>query len=105
MKVDKVIDIVLIDDHILFSEGDKRILEFEPAFNVVGEGGDGDEATQLVEEHQPDVVLMDINMPNINGVQATADLVRKYPDINIIILSIHDVESDVTHALKTSTKG
>jgi len=105
MKVDKVIDIVLIDDHILFREGVKRILEFEPAFNVVGEGGDGDEATQLVEEHQPDVVLMDINMPNINGVQATADLVTNYPEINVVILSIHDDESYVTHALKTGAKG
>lgn len=105
MNVEKVIDIVLIDDHKLFREGVKRILDFEPKFNVVAEGGDGNEATNLVREHDPDVVLMDINMPTINGVQATANLVSEFPNTNVIILSIHDDESYVTHALKTGAKG
>src|SRR5690625_3159663 len=105
MSVDKVIDIVLIDDHKLFREGVKRILDFEPKFNVVAEGGDGDVAINLVKEYDPDVVLMDINMPTINGVQATANLVAEFPNTNVIILSIHDDESYVTHALKTGAKG
>lgn len=100
----KEVEIVLIDDHKLFREGVKRILEFEPSFKVVAEGGDGNVAGELVERYQPDVVLMDINMPDINGVEATAELVANY-DIKVIILSIHDDENYVTHALQTGAKG
>ncbi|MHA6252375.1 response regulator [Oceanobacillus sp. CAU 1775] len=105
MDKEKEIKVVLIDDHKLFREGVKRILEFEPQFKVVAEGDDGTEASKLVKENNPDVVLMDINMPNINGIEATADLVRYFPDTKIIILSIHDDESYVTHALKTGAQG
>lgn len=98
-------NILLVDDHKLFREGVRRILEFEPSFNVVAEGDDGSAALQLVEEYRPDVVLMDINMPNLNGVQATSELVRDFPEVNVIILSIHDDENYVTHALKTGAKG
>jgi len=97
--------IVIIDDHQLFREGVKRILEFEKTFQVAAEGNDGCEALQLVEEHHPDVVLMDINMPETNGIDATRQLVEKYPDSKVIILSIHDDENYVTHALKTGACG
>lgn len=105
MTSEKTIRIVLIDDHKLFREGVKRILEFEESFDVVAEGDDGAVASKLVKENNPDVVLMDINMPEINGVQATADLVRYFPNTKVIILSIHDDESYVTHALKTGAQG
>lgn len=105
MITEKEVRIVLIDDHKLFREGVKRILEFEPSFEVVAEGDDGSMASMLVKENAPDVVLMDINMPEINGVQATADLVRYFPKSKVIILSIHDDESYVTHALKTGAQG
>ncbi|CAN7177276.1 response regulator [Rossellomorea vietnamensis] len=98
-------NIVIIDDHQLFREGVKRILEFEPSFNVVAEGDDGSEAMNLVEAHEPDVVLMDINMPETNGVEATRKLMDKYPDTKVIILSIHDDENYVNHALKTGALG
>ncbi len=97
--------IVIIDDHQLFREGVKRILDFEPTFEVVAEGDDGSEAVTLVEQYQPDVIIMDINMPNRNGVEATAELIEKYPDSKVIILSIHDDENYVTHALKTGATG
>ncbi|WHX40232.1 response regulator transcription factor [Mesobacillus sp. AQ2] len=97
--------IVIIDDHQLFREGVKRILDFEPTFEVVAEGDDGSEATTLVDQYQPDVVIMDINMPNMNGVEATAELIEKYPASKVIILSIHDDENYVTHALKTGATG
>ncbi|WP_312857791.1 response regulator transcription factor [Bacillus haikouensis] len=96
---------VIIDDHQLFREGVKRILEFEPSFNVVAEGDDGSEAVNLIESHEPDVVLMDINMPEINGVEATRELMNKYPQTKVIILSIHDDENYVNHALKTGALG
>src|SRR5699024_8436320 len=97
--------IVIIDDHVLFREGVKRILDFEDSFEVVAEGADGDEALSLVEKYQPDVVLMDINMPNVDGVQATKRIFAKYPEVHVIILSIHDDENYVTHALKSGANG
>ena len=97
--------IIIIDDHQLFREGVKRILDFESSFDVVAEGDDGSEAMDLVEEHKPDVVIMDINMPNMNGVEATKVLVQRYPDTKVIILSIHDDENYVQHALKTGAQG
>ncbi|WLV23989.1 response regulator transcription factor [Aciduricibacillus chroicocephali] len=101
----KDIDIVLIDDHKLFREGVKRILEFEPGFRVVAEGDDGSMARELVAQHKPDVVLMDINMPEMNGVEATGELIAHYPDTNVIILSIHDDEHYVMRALRTGAQG
>lgn len=97
--------IVIIDDHQLFREGVKRILDFEASFEVVAEGDDGSEAVNLVEQFQPDVVIMDINMPNVNGVEATRQLIEKFPDSKVIILSIHDDENYVQHALKTGATG
>lgn len=97
--------IVIIDDHQLFREGVKRILEFEKSFKVVAEGDDGTEALTIVEEHRPDVVIMDINMPEMNGVEATRELVKNYPNTKVIILSIHDDENYVTHALQTGACG
>ena len=104
-KAIDVIRIVIIDDHQLFREGVKRILTMEPGLDVVAEGGDGSDALSLVETHQPDVVLMDINMPNMNGVEATKELVEKFPEVKVLILSIHDDETYVTHVLKTGAAG
>jgi two-component system response regulator DegU len=97
--------IVIIDDHQLFREGVKRILEFEEQFEVVAEGADGNEALELVEQHRPDIVIMDINMPNMNGVEATRQLVETYPSTKVVVLSIHDDENYVMHALKTGATG
>ncbi|MEH7109763.1 MULTISPECIES: response regulator transcription factor [Bacillaceae] len=97
--------IAIIDDHQLFREGVKRILEFEPTFKVVAEGDDGSEALTIVEEDRPDVVIMDINMPQMNGIEATRKLIEGYPDTKVIILSIHDDENYVTHALQTGASG
>ncbi|MBH0173815.1 response regulator transcription factor [Fictibacillus sp. 23RED33] len=97
--------IAIIDDHRLFREGVKRILDMEDQFSVVAEGDDGSEAENIVRDHNPDVVLMDINMPNINGVEATRRLVEKSPGTKVIILSIHDDETYVSHAVQTGASG
>ncbi|GGJ64040.1 two-component system response regulator DegU [Anoxybacillus voinovskiensis] len=97
--------IVIIDDHRLFREGVKRILQFEEQFEVVAEGADGKEALALVEKHRPDIVIMDINMPHTNGVEATRQLIEAYPDIKVVVLSIHDDENYVMHALKSGASG
>jgi two-component system, NarL family, response regulator DegU len=98
-------NIIIIDDHQLFREGVKRILDFEETFNVVAEGSDGEEVMGLYEQHHPDVVLMDINMPGKSGIEATGELMAAHPEAKIIILSIHDDESYVTHAMKTGALG
>jgi two-component system response regulator DegU len=98
-------NIVIIDDHQLFREGVKRILDFEASFDVVAEGDDGSDALNLVENYHPDVVIMDINMPNVNGIEATQQLIQQYPETKVIILSIHDDENYVQHALKTGAQG
>ncbi|MCU9612992.1 response regulator transcription factor [Caldibacillus lycopersici] len=97
--------ILIIDDHQLYREGIKRILEFEKSFEVVGEGSDGGEALNLVKKCKPDVVIMDINMPHMNGVEATRQLIQVYPSTKVIILSIHDDENYVSHALQTGASG
>ncbi|WP_088070569.1 response regulator [Gottfriedia luciferensis] len=97
--------IAIVDDHKLFREGIKRILDFEESFDVVAEGSDGTEVVGIMDQHQVDVFIIDINMPTMNGVTATKALLEKYPDAKVIILSIHDDESYVTHVLKVGARG
>ncbi|GIO07358.1 transcriptional regulatory protein DegU [Brevibacillus reuszeri] len=97
--------IVIVDDHQLFREGVKRILEMEEDFKVVGEGADGGEAALLAEEHKPDVLLMDINMPNINGVSAAENVIGVSPTTRVIMLSIHDDEGYVYRTLRSGASG
>ena len=97
--------ILIVDDHQRFREGVKRILDFEDSFDVVGEGDDGSEVNELYRKYEPDVVLMDINMPRMNGVEATEQLRKEFPEAKVIMLSIHDDESYVSHALKSGALG
>jgi DNA-binding NarL/FixJ family response regulator len=103
--IDGEIRILLVDDHGLFREGVKRILELEPGMNIVGECGSGDEALEKVELLQPDVILMDINMPNLNGVEATNLIIKRSPSSRVIILSIHDDEQYVYRTLRCGASG
>lgn len=105
MEGNNMTTILIVDDHQLFREGVKRILDFEESFDVVAEGDDGTDVIDLYMEHQPDVVLMDINMPRMNGVEATEQLIGQFPDAKVIMLSIHDDETYVTHALKSGALG
>lgn len=99
------IRVLLADDHQLFREGLKRILNMEEDIEVVGECGDGTQVLDFCRQALPDIVLMDINMPLLNGVDATAELRELYPDIKVIILSIHDDESYVFETLRKGATG
>lgn len=99
------IHIALVDDHIIFREGVKRVLEMEKDFLVVAEGENGEEALELMQQFKPDVILMDINMPYMNGVEATEEILKYSPNTKIIILSIHDDESYVYKTLQTGACG
>lgn len=99
------VHIVIADDHQLFREGVKRIINMEDDMEVIGECGDGIQVIELCNQITPDIVLMDINMPLENGVVATERLKLIFPDIKVIILSIHDDESYVFETLRKGASG
>jgi two-component system response regulator DegU len=101
----RIIKVLLADDHQLFREGLKRILNMENDLEVIGECGDGIQVLEFCNKEKPDVVLLDINMPIENGVVATERLRDIFPEIKVIILSIHDDESYVFETLRKGATG
>lgn len=101
----KVIRILLADDHALFRDGLRRILEMEPDMEVVGEVSDGGNLLEIVRKTDPDVILMDINMPVVNGVDATRLITADIPAVKVVILSIHDDEQYVYRSLQNGASG
>ncbi len=81
--------LVLVDDHEIVRTGLRMILENTPGMEIVAECDDGDQALQAVRQHQPDVVLMDVNMPRMSGLEATRRIAERFPGIGVIILTIH----------------
>ena len=101
----KPIRVLLADDHTLVRAGIRALLEKLPGFEVAGEASDGREVIVLIETHQPDVVLMDISMPGLNGLQALARITRDFPRVRVIILSMHPNDEYVMQALKSVASG
>ncbi|MGA9467187.1 MAG: response regulator transcription factor [Exiguobacterium marinum] len=97
--------IAIVDDHELFREGLKRIFDLEDEFEVVAEGRTGREAVRIAGEQKPEILIMDINMPDMNGIEATKQLSLLSPETRVLILSIHDDESYITHALEAGASG
>ena len=81
--------VLIVDDHVLIRKGLCALLESEPDICVIGEASDGVEGFELTRKLLPDVVLMDITMPNMNGIEATQKILATLPDIRIIALSLH----------------
>ncbi len=96
----KTITVALADDHVLFRQALRHLLDTEEDISVVGEASDGRAIQTLVEEHQPDVILMDINMPGIDGVTATRELKSQLPDVRIIILTMFSEDGHVIRAVR-----
>ena len=92
--------IVLADDHHVVRQGLRSLLEAEPDFSVVGETGDGVEAAQLVERLQPDVLVLDLMMPGLNGLEVTRQVSRRSPRTRVVILSMHADEAHVLEGLR-----
>jgi len=98
-----VIRIFLVDDHQIAREGLRRMLELEPDLRVVGEVADAKEVLSQVESLSPDVILMDIKMPGVNGIELTRQVKEKHPSCNIIMLTLYD--EYLTQALEAGAKG
>jgi two-component system, NarL family, response regulator NreC len=99
------IRILLADDHVVMRRGIRALLERRPDFQVVAEAGDGREAVELTETHSPHVVVADIAMPNLNGIEAARQITQKSPQTAVVILSMHSDESYVLRALKAGARG
>ena len=101
----KPITILLAEDHTLVRAGIRVLLEECGLVKVVGETGEGNEVLRLVKKERPDIVLMDIAMPGLNGIEATARIRRDYPDTKVIILSMYANEEYVLQALRDGASG
>ena len=99
------IRILLVDDHTVIRLGLKLLLERQTDFQVVGEAEDGRKAIQLAGELQPDAIVMDVAMPNLNGIEATRQITTALPKIAVVVLSMHSDESYVMRALKAGARG
>jgi DNA-binding NarL/FixJ family response regulator len=100
-----MIRIILSDDHAVMRRGLRLVLQEQQDFEVVGEASDGREAVALAETHKPDIAVLDITMPNLNGIEAARQISAKQLGTSIVILSMHADESFVLRALKAGARG
>jgi DNA-binding NarL/FixJ family response regulator len=100
-----LIQVILADDHTLVRAGIRSLLEKSPEINVVAEANDGRELLELLKTHNADLVLMDIAMPGLNGLEATARISREFPKVRVIMLSMHQNEEYFWQALKAGASG
>lgn len=99
------IRVLLADDHAILREGIRFLLTAQPDIEVVGEAGDGAEAVDLVDQLRPDVVLLDVAMPRLNGIEATRQIKAAHPAVPVLILSMHDSEEYILPILKAGASG
>lgn len=100
-----VLQILLVDDHPMWRDGVKKDLESSGVATVVGEASDGGEAIELAREHMPELILMDLNLPTVSGVDATRAITEESPHIRVLVLSASAEEADVLEAVKAGAAG
>jgi two-component system response regulator DegU len=98
------IRLMLADDHRMLREGLRRSLSDE-GFDVIGEASDGDEAVRLADSLRPDVILMDVTMPDVDGVEATRRIHQQHPEIRVVMLTMHADQSVIAEALRAGASG
>ena len=103
--MDDKIRVLIVDDILETRESVRKLLQFEADLSVVGHAGSGMEALAMAKEHRPDVVLMDINMPELNGVEATRRLTEQAPEISVVVLSMYSDRRYVAEMFKAGAKG
>ena len=96
---------LLVDDHAIVRDGLRYVLETESDFQIVGEADNGREAVQLTVQHRPDVVIMDVTMPELNGIEATTQIRARCPDTEVIILSMHRESNYIARAIQAGANG
>lgn len=96
----KEIRLMIVDDHPLFRQGLRRVLEVEPDIRIEAEAANGQEALLLARQHKPDVIIMDINLPVLNGIQLTRRIKADLPEIAVIVVTAYDHEEQLLHAIR-----
>ena len=99
------IKVLITDDHLMFREGLNRILSRKKGISIVGQASSGEEALEVFEDLLPDLVILDITMPGINGIETSRKILNKYPDTKIIIVTASENEDDMIEALKAGAQG
>ncbi len=97
--------VAIADDHPLIREGVRHLLEAQPDFEVCGEAVDGAEALQLVERLRPNVIVLDLAMPEVNGIAAAAEITARFPETGVVALTMHEEASYVRKALSAGARG
>ncbi len=97
--------VLIVDDHTLFRAGLKALLLQNPELEVVGEAGDGRDAIRCVVELKPDLVLMDITMPGMNGIEAVTEIKRRNPEVRVLVMTLHTAEDYIHASLKAGADG
>ncbi|MBI5471945.1 MAG: response regulator transcription factor [Ignavibacteriae bacterium] len=98
-------NLLLVDDHSVVRDGLRMVLGSSPDYEVIAEAENGEEAVRTADSHRPDIIIMDISMPKLNGLEATALIKRKHPEIKIIILSVHANEEYISQARRVGADG
>jgi DNA-binding NarL/FixJ family response regulator len=104
-KTNGIIRILIVDDHLILREALRRLLGGEADLQIVGEAADGEEAIRRTVELQPDVVVMDIVMPRVGGIDATRAILRDHPVTRVVILSMHDSDHYIRQSLEAGARG
>jgi len=97
-------EVLLVDDHKIMRDGIKAILKHSEEFHVVGEAENGSDAVQMCRRAKPGIILMDIGLPGLNGIEATTEILRHCPDTKIVILSMYDDEHSVVSAIRSGAR-